>query len=94
MNMEQNKKLSRINDLADVVMRSLAHKGLRHHPLTYDLCHTCLVELMEQGFGVPVQERIDQVVEKVVAAEVDHQQRIVFWDDMAYVAELRAQGVM
>ena len=94
MNTEQNKKLSRMNDLADVVMRSLAHQGLRHHPLTYDLCHTCLVELMEQGIGVPVQERIDQVVEKVVAAEVDHQQRMVFWDDMAYVAELRAQGVM
>ncbi|MBK9288866.1 MAG: hypothetical protein IPN38_14550 [Flavobacteriales bacterium] len=94
MNTERNNSLMPMTPLADLVMRSLARRGLRHHPLTYDLCHTCLVELMEQGVGHPAQERIDQMVEKVVASEVDHQQRRVFWDDMAYVTELRAQGVM
>lgn len=68
--------------LAGQVMEHLDRKGIRQHPLAYDLCHTVLVELMESGLRGNVAAQVASLVQKAIDAEVANMDQRVLWVDL------------
>ncbi len=81
-------------ELAKRIMAVLERKGMREHPLAYDLCHSSLVMLSEVGPRGGSFDQLDRVVDRAIAAEVAHLDSRVLWEDLGFFQELRARGTL
>ncbi len=81
-------------ELAKRIMAVLERKGVREHPLAFDLCHSSLVMLSEEGLRADVQRELARVVERVIEAEVAHLDSRVLWGDLWCIQELQAVGAL
>ena len=68
--------------LAGKVTEQLDRKGIRQHPLAYDLCHSVLVELMEIGLRGNVAAQVASLVQKAIDDELAYMDQRVLWVDL------------